>query len=107
MSIHFVWTDGEVRRALGLPYDPTHEDLEYSGVCTDTRQLREGELYVALTGERFDGHDFVADALARGASGAVVSRRPEGELPGLLYVVDDTLIALGRLASYRRQALPA
>jgi UDP-N-acetylmuramoyl-tripeptide--D-alanyl-D-alanine ligase len=107
LSIHFVWSDAEVRRALGLTYDPTFEDVEYTGVCTDTRALREGELYVALAGERFDGHEFVADAMARGARGAVVSRPPQGEVPGVLYVVDDTLIALGRLASYRRQALPA
>ena len=41
-------------------------------VVTDTRALATGDLFVALAGERFDGHDFVAQALARGASAAIV-----------------------------------
>jgi UDP-N-acetylmuramoyl-tripeptide--D-alanyl-D-alanine ligase len=107
MSIHFAWTDAEVRRALGLPAEPALEDVEYSGVCTDSRQVQQGELYVALRGERFDGHDFVTHALSAGARGAVVSTAPDPSLRGVFYLVEDTLVALGRLASYRRQALPA
>jgi UDP-N-acetylmuramoyl-tripeptide--D-alanyl-D-alanine ligase len=107
LSIHFAWTDAEVRRALGFPAEPGLEHVAYSGVCTDSRKVQAGELYVALRGERFDGHDFVTHALSAGALGAVVSSVPEATLPGVLYQVDDTLIALGRLASYRRQALPA
>jgi UDP-N-acetylmuramoyl-tripeptide--D-alanyl-D-alanine ligase len=107
LSIHFAWTDAEVRRALGLPAESDHQDVEYSGVCTDSRQVQPGELYVALRGDRFDGHDFVTHALSAGARGAVVSQLPAETLPGVFYKVDDTLVALGRLASYRRQSLPA
>ncbi|MDC4224886.1 MAG: Mur ligase domain-containing protein [Candidatus Manganitrophus sp.] len=46
---------------------------EVSGVSIDTRTLRPGDLFVAIKGPRFDGHDFVAQALERGASGAIVS----------------------------------
>lgn len=76
------------------------------GVSTDSRTIRRGELFVALRGERFDGHRFLAAAAARGAAAAMVSaqgkaRRPKG-LP--LIVVRDTLAALQALGqAYRRR----
>jgi UDP-N-acetylmuramoyl-tripeptide--D-alanyl-D-alanine ligase len=81
-----------------------------SGISTDSRTLKPGDLYVALRGERFDGHDYVEAALAAGACGAVVERRAWAERAGgaavaapaqgqaPLYAVDDTLVALGALA---------
>jgi len=73
------------------------DDREVVGVSTDTRQLRPGELFIALRGPRFDGHDHLEAALHRGAVGAVVSRRLDSPLPQL--AVDDTLWALGRLGA--------
>ena len=80
------------------------------GISIDSRTVRPGELYVAIRGERFDGHDFVEAALAAGACGAVVSR-PVGQLPPAsvsgraLIVVPDTTGALQRLARWvRRQS---
>ncbi|NJD17798.1 MAG: UDP-N-acetylmuramoyl-tripeptide--D-alanyl-D-alanine ligase, partial [Gemmatimonadetes bacterium] len=103
----FAWTDASVRRALGLAASPSWEGVAYSGVSTDSRTVNPGALYVALAGERFDGHAFVADALARGARGAVVSH-PVAEAGGApLYPVADTLLALGALAAWRRAALTA
>lgn len=102
-----VWTDSEVRRALGLRPGPAREDLSFEGVSTDSRAAGEGDLFVALVGERFDGHDFVADALGRGARGAVVSRPTPDHAGATLYRVDDTLVALGALAAHRRRALQA
>jgi UDP-N-acetylmuramoyl-tripeptide--D-alanyl-D-alanine ligase len=101
----FLWTDDTVRRALGLRVDLAEADLVYSGVSTDSRSVQEGDLYVALVGEHFDGHDFVADALSRGAFGAVVSRPSPGDANARLYPVDDTLVALGGLAAFRRSRL--
>lgn len=101
----FVWTDGAVREALGLPAELADDGVAYSGVSTDSRLIAAGDLYVALSGEHFDGHDFVADALAGGAIGAVVSRPVEAAPREQLYAVEDTLIALGALAAFRRQAL--
>jgi UDP-N-acetylmuramoyl-tripeptide--D-alanyl-D-alanine ligase len=93
-----------VERALGTA--PRGRAPEaYSAVSTDTRSLPPGALFVALRGERFDGHEHLAAAAEAGAAAAVVSRVPEGapELP--CYVVDDTLAALGALGRHRRRAL--
>jgi UDP-N-acetylmuramoyl-tripeptide--D-alanyl-D-alanine ligase len=103
----FPWTDTEVRRALGLRTDIADPKVSYAGVSTDSRAVEKGQLYVALVGERFDGHDFVADAKSRGAKGAVVSREPSGDGDVRLYPVEDTLVALGRLAAHRRTKLSA
>ena len=53
----FQWTDLEVRQAIGLRTDLERDETAYSEISTDTRTLRPGALYVALVGERFDGHD--------------------------------------------------
>jgi len=74
-----------------------------AGVSTDTRTLVPGSLFAALKGERFDGHDFVGEAFRRGAAAALVSR--EVQAVGPLVVVEETLEALGRLASAHREAL--
>jgi UDP-N-acetylmuramoyl-tripeptide--D-alanyl-D-alanine ligase len=103
----FTWTDEGVRRALGLRLDLSEEGIEYGAVCTDSRSVSAGDLFVALTGDRFDGHDFVADALAGGAGAAIVSRPAASDVGGRLYPVDDTLVALGRLAAHRRTHLSA
>jgi len=103
----FAWTDAAVRAALSLRGDLARPDVAFAGVSTDSRSVAAGDLYVALVGERFDGHDFVADALARGAGGAVVSRPVAGDVPAQLYPVEDTLVALGALAAHRRRALSA
>ena len=101
----FSWTDAAVRQALGLRAELAVDGLSYTGVSTDSRTIEAGALYVALVGDRFDGHDFVADALARGALGAVVSRSVAGEPSARLYPVADTLVALGALAAFRRDHL--
>ena len=76
-------------------------------ISTDTRKLRKGSLFVALEGERFDGHDYVIDALGSGASAAMVSNKAhfdtDQELP--LIRVEDTLIGLQELARAYRDLL--
>lgn len=80
----------------------TGPDADFARVVTDSRQVRPGDLFVALKGERFDAHDFVADVLAAGAVGAVV--RCDFELDGAsLIKVPDTRIALGHLAARWRR----
>lgn len=81
-----------------------------AGVCTDSRRIQPGEAFFAIRGERFDGHDFVPQALEQGAFCAVISDvRPFADQPcrNRLIRVDDTIKALGRLASYHRRQLPA
>lgn len=76
-------------------------DAQFSQVNTDTRTLVEGELFVALRGERFDAHDFIADAVKKNPIAIVVEKFfPEVALPQL--VVSDCLKALGKIAAYNR-----
>jgi UDP-N-acetylmuramoyl-tripeptide--D-alanyl-D-alanine ligase len=80
------------------------EDVTFSGVSTDSRRIREGELFFALRGVNFDGHDFVLEALERGANGVVIER-PVSSLNGKVVVcVSSTLLALGELASAWRRS---
>ena len=76
--------------------------VPFSRVTTDTRGLVPGDLFVALRGERFDGHDFVAGAFAAGAAAALVGRARAPALSGNLIAVDDPLRSLGELAAYWR-----
>lgn len=77
-------------------------------VTTDSRAISPGCLFVALRGDRFDGHDFVPAALRAGAAAALVSRRPEGLENGhALVLVDDTLAAYQRLAAWWRAQVQA
>jgi len=83
---------------------------EGSGVSIDSRTLERGQLFVAIRGKRFDGHDFSAEAVSKGCSGLVVERWP---LPGMasepgvpVRVVPDTLEALGEMARLHRDRFP-
>ena len=110
MNTRFRWTDRTVSEALGLTCGPDTGNTSYRRVSTDSREIGAGDLFVALRGERFDGHDFVGGAVQRGARGIVVSRT--AELPRTTagvrcFRVNDTLAALGALANHRRRALGA
>ena len=97
-----MWTSSRVADVLAVS-EPGR--AAYPGISTDTRRLEPGDLFVALEGERFDAHDFLADAKAKGAAAAVV-RRGTPPLDGLPYFeVEDTLVALGALARARRRLL--
>jgi len=78
-------------------------DVVVTGVTTDSRSIAPGDLFVALAGERFDGHDFVDRALAAGAVAALVSDTAKVKTPKApLLVAEETLLALGRLAGWWR-----
>lgn len=79
-------------------------DVSFTGVTTDSRHLQPGELFVALRGEQFDGHDYVATCLQQGAAAAMVDQIAMTGRPAAasLLVVDDTRQGLGRLAAYWR-----
>lgn len=83
-----LWTSAEVTSALGLPETGAWTAHD---VSTDSRTVKPGDLFVALSGDRFDGNDFVAAAFAKGAVAALVSRPVDG---GPALVVPDTLAAL-------------
>ncbi len=86
-------------------FNITHaKDVALSGICIDSRKIRPGNLFVAIQGERFDGHEFIHDAVAQGAAAIVCSQvRADVAIPQL--VVSDTLNALATIAAYHRRQL--
>jgi UDP-N-acetylmuramoyl-tripeptide--D-alanyl-D-alanine ligase len=101
------WTLDRVAAALAshAPTKLPRGSQRLGRVSTDTRSIQQGDLFVALIGEKFDAHNFVRDAVKAGAAAVMVSRL-DG-LSGLgvpIYHVDDTRAALGSLARYRRRA---
>ena len=78
-------------------------DRLLGNVSTDTRSIRAGDIFVALVGDRFDGHDFVSKAVDAGARALVVSRDVDVSADDVaIFRVQDTLVALGSLARFRR-----
>ncbi|WP_025129459.1 UDP-N-acetylmuramoyl-tripeptide--D-alanyl-D-alanine ligase [Pseudomonas sp. PH1b] len=76
-------------------------DARFSGVSIDSRAIQGGQLFIALTGPRFDGHDYLNEVAAKGAVAALVEREvPDSTLPQLL--VKDTRLALGQLGALNR-----
>jgi len=86
--------------------------MEIKGVSIDSRTIREGELFIAIRGDRFDGHDFVAEAFRKGACGALVDRSAlETRYASLggrpnIYPVEDTLLSLQELSLMHRKKFP-
>jgi UDP-N-acetylmuramoyl-tripeptide--D-alanyl-D-alanine ligase len=94
-----LWTSDEIARATGGR--ASGAPFAAAGVSIDTRTLEPGDLFIALAGER-DGHEFVGQALARGAAGALVSQSDNGAA----IVVEDTQTALERLGLAARERAP-
>lgn len=98
-----LWTAAEAEAATG---GRASGGWRASGVAIDTRALAPGDLFVALAGDSRDGHGFVAEALAKGAAAALVSRRPEGVAADApLLTVADTLEGLRGLGAAARARL--
>lgn len=95
-----LWTSDEVQAVLTA--SSITAPFEARGVTFDSRAVGKGDLFFALSGETTDGHGFVADALARGAAAAVVSRDIEGA-QGALVRVPDTMKALVELGVAARR----
>jgi len=83
-----------------------HHDtgVEVTGVSIDTRTLKPGDIYIAIIGEQHDGHKFIAQAIEAGAVAAIISKPCDADVP--LIEVQDTTLALGRLAAHHRCAHP-
>lgn len=92
-------TVSKLADGLQVPY--IGEDVAFTSFSTDTRSIEKGVLFIALQGEHFDGHDYVEQAVLKGAAALMVSRQVDVDAPQLL--VDDTRIGLGQLASFWRQ----
>ena len=100
MSGAALWTSQDVAAATG---GRARAPWTAGGISIDSRTIAPGDLFVALAGPSFDGHDFIAAALAAGAAGVLAHRVPDG-LPddAPLLLVDDTLVALTALGTAGR-----
>ena len=99
-SLQFISTACAGEQLSGLPETRVHR------VCTDSRQAKAGDLFFALRGGRFDGHDFLQEAAEKGAGAVVVERGrvPANWIGCAMIAVEDTRKALGRLAAdYRKE----
>ena len=100
------WTGGVLTDETTMNADP-----DFAGVCTDTRELVPGSLFIALRGPNFDGHDFLGKAILEGAAGLVAAKGSDLDLPemsiftGPVVLVEDTLLALQAAAAGYRQTL--
>ncbi|RJX30613.1 MAG: UDP-N-acetylmuramoyl-tripeptide--D-alanyl-D-alanine ligase [Desulfurivibrio sp.] len=101
-----VWTLSQVLLATGGRIVCGAPGANFRAISTDTRTLQPGDLFVALSGEHFDGRQFVREAVAKGAAGVIVAGQVEEKLPVPVIAVADPQEALGDLAAYRRTSMP-
>ena len=101
------WSRQEILAATGGKILREGNRTRFGEVVTDSTRVKSGSVFVALKGERHDGHRFIPDAIARGAACVISARAmPQTKLAGAMVVkVKDTLRALGDLAHYRREQL--
>ncbi|HWP59635.1 MAG TPA: UDP-N-acetylmuramoyl-tripeptide--D-alanyl-D-alanine ligase [Candidatus Acidoferrales bacterium] len=99
------WQKQEILSATGGKVLQEGERAVFGELVTDSRRARSGSVFLALKGERFDAHDFVPEAVARGARCLIVHKRPRARVPAAVTVIQvrDTLSALGALARHRRR----
>ncbi|OTQ75201.1 MULTISPECIES: UDP-N-acetylmuramoyl-tripeptide--D-alanyl-D-alanine ligase [unclassified Gilliamella] len=84
----------------GTSYYIPDEELTIKEICTDSRKITDQSLFIALVGEKFDGHLFAKQAIDDGAIAVIVNRKIDNDIPQI--VVNDTYIALGQLAEFVR-----
>lgn len=98
----------EVAKAVNGQLIGTDKNTRIRGVSTDSRNIQNGDLFFAIQGEHFNGHQFIVQAIDAGAAGVVISREHALDLKGRsssLIQVANTVTALGDLAKYYRQKL--
>ncbi len=99
------WTAEQLQQATqGYWLNDQAPQGEIKRILTDSRHAEAGDAFLALKGERFDAHDFVAQVAEKGCQVAIVSHPVDADICQL--VVADTRLALGHLGAYRRQQNP-
>jgi len=85
-----------------LAQEKNYGNEEICRVTTDSRQVQKGDLFIALRGEKFDGHNFATQAIKDGAVAVVVEKRIDDIAENRQFIVNDTLEAYGRIGTYNR-----
>ncbi|MDR0625520.1 MAG: palindromic element RPE1 domain-containing protein [Holosporales bacterium] len=105
-EIEYSWAVSDIIAAFHLTSCPSY--LPISGFSINSKTIRKGECFIAIKGERFDGHDFLEEAFSNGAALCIVERPPECAVEGKSYViVENTKLALIDLAIYARERTKA
>jgi UDP-N-acetylmuramoyl-tripeptide--D-alanyl-D-alanine ligase len=103
-------TAGALIPAMRAEWISGPKDSVLNGLCTDSRSIAQDQLFLALKGEKYNGHDFITQAVDQGAAGVVMEKGYHPEIPGgkkpVLMTVPDTLKALGDLGHWWRQQHP-
>jgi len=101
------WNNTSIGKAIGGLFAGSLSGPSFRSVCTDSRSIAANDIFVALKGDTFDGHDFLSDVVAAGAGCLVVSKKADFEkfTDIARFLVEDTQKALGDLAAYRRRLL--
>jgi len=99
------WNLSQVLLATGGRFVAGSPRARFQAISTDTRTIKVGDLFVALSGEQYDGQAFVREAVGKGAAGVVVATLPDPMPSVPVILVEDTLKALGDLAAYRRSLM--
>lgn len=86
--------------ATHLGHNKPTKDINFQGISTDTRTITPGSLFIAIRGEQFDGHDFIEEAVKKGAAAILTDRLIKTSAPQL--IVKDTIEAFGKIAEYWR-----
>ena len=98
-----LWSFKDIMKATEAKCAASEDDnWSAKGLSIDSRTLNAGDVFIALQGDDKDGHDYVEDAIAKGAAAAIVSRSDLGVDPKKLIVVADTMKALEDLAKAAR-----
>jgi UDP-N-acetylmuramoyl-tripeptide--D-alanyl-D-alanine ligase len=102
-----AWSKAEILAATGGKITQDSGKKRFGEIVTDSTKIKNGSVFIALKGERHDGHRFVADAVLRGAACVIIHRPLGGKILGgaTAVRVGDTLRALGDLAHYRREQI--
>jgi UDP-N-acetylmuramoyl-tripeptide--D-alanyl-D-alanine ligase len=102
-----AWSKAEILAATGGKITQDSGKKRFGEIVTDSTKIKSGSVFIALKGERHDGHRFVADAVGRGAACVIIHRALRGKILGKATAVrvSDTLRALGDLAHYRREQI--
>ena len=78
-------------------------EADFSNITTDSRTVKNGDFFVPLVGEKFDGHDYILASFEKGASGCFTQKATKGFDGKIVIKVEDTLVALRKLSAYYRQ----
>ena len=91
------FTINDLKKAIGVSPINVKNDLQLSGISIDSRKIKQGDLFIAIKGDRFNGHNYIDEAFQNGAIVAITEQHHHTKP---VFVVDSTIKSLGKIANY-------